>query len=318
NDRAYGPAFTRRVRAMGIRDRPISPRSPWQNAYVERLIGTLRRDCLDHVLIFHERHLRRVLTLYSLYYNETRTHLGLGKDAPLRRAVRRSGTIVATPILSALHHRFGRMWFSGRTAGAASRFGSACSSLLLRGRRFEYGERKDQVVEGRLRRGPGAAVADDLAGLLLLDPHAGVLGPFLFRLTAIRPAHLVDVPAQQPLLGRHKIVAYVVFELRQPPGAQHRHHIAVVQNRTSAADAYVTSLPRLSLAVDQLELEAALAGDREGVGRDDLLPVPEDGWRTRRIFRGSAADHGLLDGEARLSVVVAHSRALRVPNALQQ
>jgi Integrase core domain len=70
-----------------IRDRPISPRSPWQNAYVERLIGTLRRDCLDHVLIFGERHLRRVLTLYSLYYNETRTHLALGKDAPVRRAV---------------------------------------------------------------------------------------------------------------------------------------------------------------------------------------------------------------------------------------
>src|SRR6266404_208800 len=68
---------------MGIRDRPISPRSPWQNAYVERLIGTLRRECLDHVLIYGERHLRRILTLYSLYYNETRTHLGLGKDAPL-------------------------------------------------------------------------------------------------------------------------------------------------------------------------------------------------------------------------------------------
>ena len=85
-----GPAFTRRVRAMGIRDRPISPRSPWQNAYVERLIGTLRHDCLDH-------------------YNETRTHLGLGKDAPLRRAVQRSGTVVATPILSGLHHRYGRM-----------------------------------------------------------------------------------------------------------------------------------------------------------------------------------------------------------------
>ena len=90
NDRAYGPAFTRRVRAMGIRDRPISPRSPWQNAYVERLIGTLRRDCLDH-------------------YNETRTHLALGKDAPLRRAVQRSGTIIATPILSGLHHRYSRM-----------------------------------------------------------------------------------------------------------------------------------------------------------------------------------------------------------------
>jgi len=70
NDRAYGQAFTNRVRAMGIRDRPISPRSPWQNPYAERLIETLRRDCLDHVLIFGERHLRGVLTLYSLYYND--------------------------------------------------------------------------------------------------------------------------------------------------------------------------------------------------------------------------------------------------------
>jgi transposase InsO family protein len=109
NDGAYGQAFTRRVRAMGIRDRPISPRSPWQNPYAERLIGTLRRDCLDHVLIFGERHLPRVLTLYSRYYNETRTHLGLGKDAPLRRAVQRSGTIVTTPILSGLHHRYARI-----------------------------------------------------------------------------------------------------------------------------------------------------------------------------------------------------------------
>jgi len=93
----------------GFRDRPISPRSPWQNPYVERLIGTLRRDCLDHVVIFGERHLRRVLTLYSPYYNETRTHLGLGKDAPLGRAVQRSGTIVTTPILSGLHHRYARI-----------------------------------------------------------------------------------------------------------------------------------------------------------------------------------------------------------------
>jgi transposase InsO family protein len=65
NDRAYGQAFRRRVRAMGIRDRPISPRSPWQNPYAERLIGTLRRDCLDHVLIFGARHLRRILISYS-------------------------------------------------------------------------------------------------------------------------------------------------------------------------------------------------------------------------------------------------------------
>ena len=109
NDGAYGQAFTSRVRAMGIRDRPISPRSPWQNPYVERLIGTLRRDCLDHVLIFGERHLRRVLTMYSRYYNETRTHLGLSKDAPGRRAVQRSGTIIAIPILSGLHHRYARI-----------------------------------------------------------------------------------------------------------------------------------------------------------------------------------------------------------------
>jgi transposase InsO family protein len=109
NDGAYGLAFTRRVWAMGIRDRPISPRSPWQNPYVERLIGTLRRDCLDHVLILGERHLRSVLTLYSLYYNETRTHLGLSKDAPRRRAVQRSGTIVTAPILSGLHHCYARI-----------------------------------------------------------------------------------------------------------------------------------------------------------------------------------------------------------------
>ena len=82
NDGAYGWVFRHRVRATGIRDRPISPRSPWQNPYVERAIGTLRRECLDHVLIFGERHLRWNLTLYSLYYNETRTHLGLEKDAP--------------------------------------------------------------------------------------------------------------------------------------------------------------------------------------------------------------------------------------------
>jgi transposase InsO family protein len=109
NDRAYGQAFTRRLRTMGIRDRPISPKSPWQNPYVERLIGTVRRECLDHVLIFGERHLRRILALYSSYYNQTRTHLALRKDAPLRRSVQRSGTIMVTPILSGLHHRYARI-----------------------------------------------------------------------------------------------------------------------------------------------------------------------------------------------------------------
>ncbi|MFZ0150094.1 MAG: integrase core domain-containing protein, partial [Xanthobacteraceae bacterium] len=95
NDAAYGHVFTSRLRAMGIRDRPISPRSPWQNGYAERLIGTLRRECLDRMLIFGEAHLRRILSMYAIYYNESRTHLSLHKDAPLHRAIQRSGTFVA-------------------------------------------------------------------------------------------------------------------------------------------------------------------------------------------------------------------------------
>jgi transposase InsO family protein len=109
NDRAYGHAFTSRVSAMGIRDRPISPRSPWQNGCAERLIGTLRRECLDQVVIFSEMHLRRILSAYAAYYNQARTHLALQKDAPLHRAVQRSGAIVAIPILAGLHHQYVRM-----------------------------------------------------------------------------------------------------------------------------------------------------------------------------------------------------------------
>src|SRR6202043_1116460 len=109
NYRAYGQVFRSRVRAMGIRDRPISPRSPWQNPYVERLIGTVRRECLDRMLIFGEAHLRQILTSYASYYNESRTHLSLHKDAPLGRAVQRYGTIAATPVLSGLHHRYARI-----------------------------------------------------------------------------------------------------------------------------------------------------------------------------------------------------------------
>ncbi len=109
NDAAYGRVLTRRLRAMGIRDRPIAPRSPRQNAYVERLIGTIRRDCLDHVLIFGEQHLRRVLALYAPYYNRTRTHLGLDKDTPLGREIQCLGTVTAMPILFGLHHRYERI-----------------------------------------------------------------------------------------------------------------------------------------------------------------------------------------------------------------
>jgi len=86
-DRASGIEFVRRVRAMGIRDRPIAARSPWQNGCAERLIGSVRRECLDHVIVFGERDLRNLLRAYQDYYNNLRTHLSLDKDAPLSRPV---------------------------------------------------------------------------------------------------------------------------------------------------------------------------------------------------------------------------------------
>jgi len=109
NDGAYGHVFAARVGAMGIRDRPIAPRSPWQNGIAERLIGTLRRECLDHVLVLGERHLRRVLLAYAKYYNQTRPHRSLQKDAPLQRTIQRIGEITAVPILGGLHHQYVRM-----------------------------------------------------------------------------------------------------------------------------------------------------------------------------------------------------------------
>src|SRR4030088_577414 len=89
-DTSYGPVFLQRILAMGIRDHPIAPRSPWQNAYIERLIGSIRRECLDHMILFWEAHLRRVLRGYAAYYNASRTHRSLNKDAPLRRAIERA------------------------------------------------------------------------------------------------------------------------------------------------------------------------------------------------------------------------------------
>jgi transposase InsO family protein len=94
---------------MGIRDRPIASRSPWQNGYAERLIGTVRRECLDWMLVFGETHLRQILSAYAAYYNQVRTHLALDKDAPLGRVVQRSGAIIAIPILSGLHHQYVRI-----------------------------------------------------------------------------------------------------------------------------------------------------------------------------------------------------------------
>jgi hypothetical protein len=109
NDRAFGAAFKERVRAMGIRDQPTSFRSPWQNGHVERLIGSTRWECTDHLIVFNEAHLRRILSNYACYYNRVRTHLALGKDAPCGRPIERFGDIVAHPILGGLHHRYARI-----------------------------------------------------------------------------------------------------------------------------------------------------------------------------------------------------------------
>jgi transposase InsO family protein len=109
NDRAFGAVFKARVRAMGIRDRPTSFRSPWQNGLVERLIGSARHECMDHVIVLNEDHLRRILSKYASYYNEVRTHLSLGKDAPCTRPIERFGDIIAQPILGGLHHRYARI-----------------------------------------------------------------------------------------------------------------------------------------------------------------------------------------------------------------
>ena len=108
-DSCYGHVFIRRLRSLGIRDHPTSPRSPWQNGYAERLIGSIRRECLDHVVIFGARHLRHVLACYLDYYNEVRTHLSLGKDTPIHRAVQAVGRIQPRPVLGGLHHQYARI-----------------------------------------------------------------------------------------------------------------------------------------------------------------------------------------------------------------
>jgi len=109
-DKSYGPAFRHRVRAMGITEVITAPRSPWQNPYAERLIGSIRRECLDHVIIFNERHLRRVLSSYFQYHHDIRTHLSLGKDCPRPRPIQSpsAGNIIAFPEVGGLHHRYER------------------------------------------------------------------------------------------------------------------------------------------------------------------------------------------------------------------
>jgi transposase InsO family protein len=108
-DRIYGTVVRRRLRAMGIRDKPIAPASPWQNGFAERLIGSIRRECLEHVVVLGEAHLRRSLKTYAAYYNGVRTHRSLHKDAPVSRPVQRSGVISSHTVLGGLHHHYVRI-----------------------------------------------------------------------------------------------------------------------------------------------------------------------------------------------------------------
>jgi putative transposase len=108
HDGIYGPAFRQRVKGMGICEVLTAPYSPWQNPFAERLIGSIRRECLDHVLVFGEPHLRRILTRYVAYYHRARTHLSLDKDAPDRRRVEppELGMVIQIPQVGGLHHRY--------------------------------------------------------------------------------------------------------------------------------------------------------------------------------------------------------------------
>ncbi len=108
-DRIYGTIVTRRLRAMGIRDKPTAPASPWQNGFAERLIGSIRRECVDHFIVLGEAHLRRILRTYAYYYNVIRTHRSLVTDAPASRLVQRTGIISSRSILGGLHRHYVRV-----------------------------------------------------------------------------------------------------------------------------------------------------------------------------------------------------------------
>jgi putative transposase len=109
-DCIYGASFHHRIAELGIREVLTAPRSPWQNAYAERFIGSVRRECLDHIIVFNESCLRRILKAYFEYYEHSRTHLALKKDAPASRAVQPPsfGTVIELPQVGGLHHRYER------------------------------------------------------------------------------------------------------------------------------------------------------------------------------------------------------------------
>jgi putative transposase len=108
-DGVYGHEVRERLKSLDIEEVLTAPQSPWQNAYAERLIGSIRRECLNHFVVFNSRHLKRTLAAYFRYYHRSRTHLGLGKQCPIERAVMDCGVIVEKPELGGLHHRYERL-----------------------------------------------------------------------------------------------------------------------------------------------------------------------------------------------------------------
>lgn len=110
NDRVFSEEFKQTIKRFGLKDTPTAPHSPWQNPFAERVIGTLRRECLHHIIILNEKHLRAVLTDYiDYYYNVARTHMSLNKDSPVPRPIQTEGKIVSKPILGGLHHIYTRV-----------------------------------------------------------------------------------------------------------------------------------------------------------------------------------------------------------------
>jgi transposase InsO family protein len=109
-DAIYGEKVRRRIKSLGIEEVVTAPRSPWQNPYVERIIGSIRRECLNHIIIINERHLRRQLKSYRAYYHEARTHLSLDKQSPVPRSIEspEQGGVVAIPHVGGLHHEYRR------------------------------------------------------------------------------------------------------------------------------------------------------------------------------------------------------------------
>jgi len=110
NDKIFSHEFKQAIKRFGLEDTPTAPRSPWQNPFCERVIGTLRRECLDHMIILNEKHLYDVLHEYIFeYYNVSRTHMSLDKDSPVHRPAQTEGKIVSKPILGGLHHVYSRV-----------------------------------------------------------------------------------------------------------------------------------------------------------------------------------------------------------------